>query len=123
MAAKQKVEYTKPTSQLDLEARLDSEDDEKLGTPLFPMKNPDLEPTKDGYVGTDPVYQNFANDTEKPLAADGGADQLAEEAAQDAYGDAEESNEAVKKTYDEEVNVHAANAGTASDGSDLGDSK
>lgn len=110
MAGKPKVEYTKPTSQLDLEARLDSDEDEALGTPLFPMKNPDLDPTEEGYVGTDPVYQNFANETDKPLAADGGADQLAEEAAQDAYGDAEGTNEAVQKTYDEDVNVHTQGA-------------
>jgi hypothetical protein len=109
--AKPKVEYTKPTSQLDLEARLGEDaEDEKLGTPLFPLKNPDLDPTEDGDVGTDPVYQNYANETDAPLAAEGGADQLAEEAAQDAYGDAEGVNEAVQKKYDEDVNVHVQGA-------------
>jgi len=106
MATKPKVEYTKPTSQLDLEARLSAEDEGMK--PLFPTQNPTGEPTEDGYLGTDAVYQNYANDTEKPLAAEEGADQLAEEAAEDAYGDGSEApSEEVQKKYDEDVNVHA----------------
>jgi hypothetical protein len=52
----------------------------------FPTSGPEglTTPTKEGYVATDPIYQNHANSTEKPLAAKDGADALAEKAYKEA---------------------------------------
>lgn len=69
--------YTKPTSQLDLEARLER-DNENPAAHVPGYSNPASFGVED-YVGTDPVYQNHANDTEAPLKAEGGAEQKAEE--------------------------------------------
>lgn len=60
--------YTKPTSQLDLEAR--QKDDYVPSIQL--LKGTDPEPSENGYVGTDEIYQNYANETEKPLQAQEG---------------------------------------------------
>lgn len=77
----------KPTSQLDLERRLKAE--EEGSTPVFfETKNPDestLFGEDDSYRGTDPIYQNYANSTDKPLDAEKGADKLAEDAADSAF--------------------------------------
>jgi len=62
--------------------------------------------TDDGYIGTDPVYQNYADDTHKPLAADGGVDQLAEEAYVEAVeGEPSEAGDDLKKHYGEVANT------------------
>lgn len=78
------VTYTKPTSQLDLEERL------KDGNEVERFKIETIDPAdqvnEDGYVGTDPVYQNHAEDTHKPLAAEGGADAKAEKLYAEATG-------------------------------------
>jgi hypothetical protein len=56
--------------------------------------------TDDGYVGVDPVYQNFANDTDEPLQADEGGDKLAEDAYVEAVeGDAKEAGEELKELF------------------------
>lgn len=53
-----------------------------------------------GYVGVDPIYQNYANETEKPYAAEGGADALAEKAYFDSVrGDAREPGDQLKELY------------------------
>lgn len=99
--SKEKATYSKPTSQVDLEARLKADAEETSPPPRkkgedfdapgpFNVQgavNPDGEPTEDGYVGTDKIYQNYANETDAPLQADEGADKLAEEAFADAFGD------------------------------------
>jgi hypothetical protein len=104
--AKPKVEYSKPTSQVDLEARLTADAEETSPAPrrkgedydapgpfeLQGALNPDGEPTDEGYIGTDVIYQNYAEDTHKPLQADGGPDELAEQAFADAFGDGEDRN-------------------------------
>lgn len=78
------VTYTKPTSQLDLEQRL------KDGNEVERFKIETVQPTdqveEDGYVGTDPVYQNHAEDIHKPLAADGGVEAEAEKLYAEATG-------------------------------------
>jgi hypothetical protein len=62
--------------------------------------NPDHLPTDEGYVGVDPIYQNHANDTEKPYAAEGGADGLAEDAYADAVdSDGNEPGDQLKAAY------------------------
>lgn len=63
-----KANYTKPVSQLDLERR--QKDGHAPGSVLDPGSNPEL--STNGYVGVDAVYQNAANDTEKPRQADKG---------------------------------------------------
>ena len=74
-----------PTSQQDMERRLtDGFQEDSVLASRRTFVNPD--PFGDeAYVGTDPIYQNHANDTEKPYAADGGALQKAEEQVADYY--------------------------------------
>jgi hypothetical protein len=56
--------------------------------------------TDEGYVGVDPVYQNYANDTDKPLAAEEGPDQAAEDAFHEAYeAEASEGSELLLSNY------------------------
>lgn len=55
---------------------------------------------KDGYVGVDPIYQNHANDTEKPYAAEGGADELAEKAYfESVRGEGKEPGDQLSELY------------------------
>lgn len=76
---KEKVRYSKPTSQQDLERRLEKDNEaETLLTGVNPAEQDHL--VSDGYVGVDPVYQNHANDTDKPRASEDGAEKKAEEA-------------------------------------------
>lgn len=70
-----KANYDKPTSQVDLEAR--QQEDYVPPTQLQPGVDPS--PSDTGYVGVDPIYQNFANETEKPYAAEGGPEAVVEE--------------------------------------------
>lgn len=95
-------EYTKPTSQLDLERRLEEQNKVQPAshlTALNPADQLDLDDeSDDGFVGVDPIYRNYANDTEKPLQADEGAEAKAEELHwKSVYGEATEENEAVKE--------------------------
>lgn len=101
MAEKEKVVYTKPTSQLDLEARQEAE---KKGENPFAVadavRNPTgPEETKDLYVGTDPIYQNHANDTEAPKQSEKGAEKDAEQGFLKAY-DKPEVNVKNRKAVD-----------------------
>lgn len=63
--------YTKPATQLDLEAR--NEEGYVPSTQL--KKGQDGEPSKNGYVGVDPIYQNHASHTEAPMKGDEGIEQ------------------------------------------------
>lgn len=65
-----KAQYSKPTSQVDLEARQKS--DYVPSTVLNQGSDPEL--SENGYVGVDPIYQNAANVTEQPIEASGGAE-------------------------------------------------
>ena len=72
---------TQSTAAQDLERRLDPDYKPVVGTArLNPNPFGDEE-----YVGTDPVYQNHANDTEVPYAAEEGPLQKAEEHFADQY--------------------------------------
>lgn len=75
--------YTKPTSELDAEARL-AEDFVPAGV-LKPGVDP--EKSENGYVGVDPIYQTFANDTEQPLRAEDGVEKVMEEKVLDDDSD------------------------------------
>lgn len=64
-----KAKYTKPSTQLDLEARQKA--DYVPEAQLSPGEDP--KPSENGYVGVDPIYQTFANPTEKPMRAEKGS--------------------------------------------------
>lgn len=77
-----KAEYSKPTSQVDLEARLESgnKSSRVLSTADNYEAPADTEPGRDmrvedndvsNYVGVDPIYQNYAEDTHAPLVSEG----------------------------------------------------
>lgn len=68
--AKDKPNYSKPASELDLEAR----QAEDYVPPTVVVKGTDAPLSSNGYIGVDPIYQNAANDTEKPIKAEGGAE-------------------------------------------------
>lgn len=72
---------TKPTTQVDLERRLAAEDGEEqpeVGSARdFKVEGND---TSD-YIGVDPMYQNYADETHKPMASDGGVEERIEERA------------------------------------------
>lgn len=68
------VTFTRPTSQLDLEAR------QKAGNKVegvLTTTNPKA-PDDSGFIGTDPIYQSRANESDQPLAAEEGPDAVAE---------------------------------------------
>lgn len=69
------VEYIKPASQLDLEARLENGNEAPGRTQTV---NPNALGEED-YVGTDPIYQNHATDVDMPIASEEGVDAKAEE--------------------------------------------
>jgi hypothetical protein len=90
--AKEKVTYTKPRTQEDLEARLG---DDHVPASAVNEGTVLVNPNPFGseaYAGTDPIYQNHANDTEKPFRASKGAEKKAEDQVRNAHklaGDAE----------------------------------
>jgi hypothetical protein len=61
-----KPSYSKPASQLDLEAR----QDKNYRPPSQVAGSVDPGVSENGYVGTDPIYQNHANHTEAPYEGD-----------------------------------------------------
>lgn len=79
----EKVEFVPPTSQTDLDSRLD--EDYVPGTAL---PNAHVQPNPFGaedYAGTDPIYQNYGNDTSKPLRAEEGPDKKAEDVVRELH--------------------------------------
>lgn len=100
-----KARYSRPTSQVDLEERLKNDN-------AAPAVLKDTNPaestayyTKTGFVGTDPVYQNYANETDAPRKAEDGPDKLAEEYVEKQVMGTVSSNEtpATKITSDEQA--------------------
>lgn len=63
-----KASYSKPTSQLDLEARQKAD----YVPPGVVKKSEDQGLSDNGYIGVDPIYQNHANDTEAPIQSEKG---------------------------------------------------
>lgn len=55
--------YEKPASQVDLEER----QKKNYVPPSVLNKGVDPQPSSNGFVGVDPIYQNFANSTEAPI--------------------------------------------------------
>jgi hypothetical protein len=79
---------------------------ESLAQPSDPPKHMDsvgpegvLAPTKSGFVAVSPEYQNFANKTEKPLAAQGGGAGAAEAAYAASFEGGNEPGDALKAAY------------------------
>lgn len=85
MAEENKVEYTKTTAEVDLEERL-ARDNEPVGGGGATL-NPGHGDVEAGnlYLGTSPIYQNHANDTDAPLQAEEGVDRDLEERHLAAY--------------------------------------
>lgn len=81
---------TRPTTQLDLERRL-AREEAGLGPPSALNAEPDEDTAglardfrvedndTSGYFGVAPEYQNYANETERPLVAEEGPEAAAEE--------------------------------------------
>lgn len=53
--------------------------------------------TESGFVGVDPVYQNFANDTDDPSLADEGRDDDSYPGGVEAYVSSKKDSESDKK--------------------------
>lgn len=86
---KEKVVYTKPTSQVDLEERLKRDNESPLSVVRAENNHNPFGVDEEAYVNVDPVYQNHANDTEKPLEAKSGVEKKALETFKDAVAAAE----------------------------------
>lgn len=86
MADEKKARYSKPASQVDLERRQENGNASPLTAPTADESTVPLREDTGGrdfrvedndisnYRGVDPIYQNYANDTEKPLRAEEGAE-------------------------------------------------
>lgn len=84
MAEKDKPYLVPPTTQVDLERRQKSDvPDAALATSRV-MVNPNPFGAEE-YVGTDPIYQNHANETEKPYASKKGPERTLEKQHHDLY--------------------------------------
>lgn len=93
--------YTLPTVQADLEKRLE-EGDVPHGVLI---KGTDPTPSENGYVGVDPIYQNYADVTHKPFrAGEESPEAVFEDAlySEDADFDAGATPESVEDAEDDE---------------------
>lgn len=91
--AKEKVEYTKSAAQLDLERRMENDNESPLAVSNLAVSRAGVfGEDEDAYVNVDPVYQNHANDTEKPLKADSGVNKKAEAAYRETVLSSEDSD-------------------------------
>lgn len=88
MPPKEKVEYTESTAAKDLKRRLENDNESALQVAkVAETADPygkDEKGKENGYVNVDPVYQNYADDTHKPLEASKGVFKDAEDAFRDA---------------------------------------
>lgn len=69
--AEAKAPEVKSTQQLDLEARAKDDYVSPLARAKTVGPNESLV-SEDGFVGVDPMYQNYANETDAPLASESG---------------------------------------------------
>ena len=96
---------TKPTTLIDLEARLEAQaetaenrqkrvDSEFAASGLSPFAVTDQENTEnlDVYAGVEPTYKNYADVTHKPFASEGGAEAEAEKRALESMKELEENS-------------------------------
>jgi hypothetical protein len=118
-----KPQYSKPASQVDLEERL-SDDYVPVGQ-LNQGTDPGL--SDNGFVGVDPIYQNFANETEKPFKAEKGPEAKIEkdvftddvdfDAGATAEGESEVDAEEEKEEEASKTPSGSGSSGTGSSGS------
>lgn len=82
MASKEKAQYAPPASQVDLDARIEDGNASTRELSTSETYKGNTEESEHApyevegndvsqYIGTDPVYANYANDTEAPLAVEG----------------------------------------------------
>lgn len=115
-----KAKYEKPASQVDLEARQKSD----YVPPSVKKVGTDAEPSENGYVGVDPIYQNYANDTDGPQAAESGpeakvesdfyADEVDYEAGATPEGEKEAEEDAEEEDDDDDKSQSSASTTTPS---------
>lgn len=77
--------YEKPASQVDLENRQSKD----YVSPAKLVQGVDPQASENGYVNVDPIYQNFANETEKPFVATEGVES---EVEKDYYSEDVDTN-------------------------------
>ena len=121
MPKKEEVVYTKPTSQVDLEQRLARDNESPLAVVQATTVRDPFGEEESAYVNVDPIYQNYANKTEKPLAAGSGPDKKAEQAYKDAVTvqKADEDRSGDNKPsgpYTDSSDQASAGAGSGSEG-------
>jgi hypothetical protein len=88
-----KNERVPSEAERDLAKRLKADDG---GESVLASRSTTLNPNpfgEDAFVGTDPIYQKRANETEQPLAAKSGVDKKAEEAFKKVAGLADDVDE------------------------------
>ncbi len=126
-----KAEYTKSAAQVDLEERQKRDNENpNLILSTFEGERPEVEDDSardftiegnktDAYVGVDPVYQNYASTTEKPLRSEKGAEKALED---EVYGnkdgnvdedESDESDDSADDKKDEDSTQSSSNAPTA----------
>jgi len=83
MAEEEEVQFTKPNVLLDLERRQEEERAKEAGEEPPPDENARVwqveDNETDAFIGVDPEYQNYADETHKPFMAEEGAEQVSEE--------------------------------------------
>ena len=125
MAEEQKEEWylEKSSQELDFEARLAAEKGEvapEVKGREFAVEGNELE----GYAGTSPEYMTYANETEKPLMASGGAEAVIEERIRTAEEErAENSKHIGRFGYADSVSLAAAEDEGKATASDSASSK
>lgn len=93
-------EPVKSTQQLDLEARADDDYVSPLARAKTVGPNESLV-SEDGFVGVDPIYQNYANDTEAPYQSDEGVEKDLEDRAMNAAEEDTKQSEELQAQADE----------------------
>lgn len=97
--SKDEVTFPKTTAQVDLETRLKNGNKAEYASDPVNPKDVGVV-SDDGFVGVDPIYQNAANKTDRPIAAKSGPDKAAEEAhIESVEGDANEPSEQLAGLY------------------------
>lgn len=86
---KDEAEYALPTSQVDLQSRLDNENrSSRILTTADQYEQPEDDDGRsfavegndlEGYIGTNPEYMTYANETEAPIVAEEGPESEVEE--------------------------------------------
>lgn len=114
MADDKKATYSKPASQVDLEAR--REEDYQPST--VRQYGDDPSASKDGFVGVDPVYQNYSDHLGAPQPSGGAEGEIlknfvAEDAEYPDLTDGEAGGEPIDEETEEPAKSSTSTGGTA----------